>query len=207
VISSDPVPTSAGILVRASERPGLRLAAVWLRPLSSGETDIIERVFTAMSAESRRLRFLAPVPRLTTRALHRLADVDHNMHGCWVAFVHGAPAGLGRYARLPQDPAAADLALEVVDHMQGKGLGKLLLATVLAAGGDAGVRSLIWLADAANAPVRHLGLQHGARFATEYGLINGRASITPGYDPYTAEVAQLARTARLAATKPSPEAA
>jgi GNAT superfamily N-acetyltransferase len=206
-MSTVPLPASAGILVRAADRPGLRLAAVWLRPLTCGETDVIEQVFAAMSAESRRLRFLAPVPRLTARALRRLADVDHNVHGCWVAFVDGAPAGLGRYVRLPQDPAAADLALDVADGVQGKGLGKLLLATVLAAAGDAGVRSLVWLADAANEPVRRLGLQHGARLAIEGTLVEGRASITPLYDTHTAEVAQLARKARLAAATQSPEAA
>src|SRR5512146_1942380 len=80
VMTTAPVPAGVGILVRACDRPGFRLPAVWLRPLSCGETDVIEQVFTRMSAESRRLRFLAPVPRLTARALHRLADVDHHRH-------------------------------------------------------------------------------------------------------------------------------
>jgi GNAT superfamily N-acetyltransferase len=206
-MNTAPVPAGVGILVRACDRPGFRLAAVWLRPLSCGETDVIEQVFTRMSAESRRLRFLAPVPRLTARALHRLADVDHDRHGCWVAFVDGAPVGLGRYVRLPDDPDAADVALEVVDDLQGKGLGTLLLATVVAAASDAGVRSLVWLADAANRPVRRLGLQHGAEIAIESGLVEGRAAVTPVCDAHAAEVRRRARTARLAGATQPPEAA
>lgn len=201
------VPTRAGILVRACDRPDLRLAAVWLRPLSPGDTDVIEQVFLGMSAESRRRRFLAPVPRLTARAVSRLADVDHDVHGCWVASVRGAPVGLGRYVRLPEDPAAADVALDVVDELQGNGLGKLLLATVVAAAGDAGVRSLVWLAYAANAPVRRLGLQHDARFSVEGGLVEGRAGITAVYDAHASAVSRLARAARLAAATQPPEAA
>jgi GNAT superfamily N-acetyltransferase len=206
-MSTAPASASTGVLVRASDRPGLRVPAVWLQPLSGGQTEVIERVFAAMSAESRRLRFLAPVPRLTAGALRRLADVDHDAHGCWVAFVQGEPVGLGRYVRMPEDPAVADLALDVIDAAQGKGVGKLLLATVVAAARDAGVRSLAWLADATNVPVRRLGLRHGAHLAAEYGLVEGRARITPGYDAHAAEVARLARAARLAATTHPSEAA
>lgn len=188
----------AGIPVRADDGLWRGLPAVWVRPLRPGDTDTIERVFTAMSAESRRMRFLAPVPRLTARSLRRLADVDHDTNGCWVAAVRGAPVGLGRYSRLPDEADVAEVALEVADEMQGRGVGKLLLATVAAAAADVGVRSLVWLMDPANVRVRHLGLQLGAALRLESGVVEGRVRIPFAEGPYAADVARLARASRVA---------
>ena len=109
-------------------------------------------------------RSLAPVSRLGEWAVRRLADVDHNGHGCWVAAVGGEPVGLGRYVRLPDDPGVAEVALDVVDEMQGRGLGKLLLAAVIAAAADAGIRSLCWTMYPADTRVRRLAAPFGARF-------------------------------------------
>ncbi len=127
--------------------------AVYRRPLQPGDTDTVERVFAAMSAESRRLRFLAPVARLTARAARRLADVDHDREGCWVAIAADTPVGLGRYSRLRAEPDVAEVALEVVDAMQGRGIGKLLIAAIAAAAADVGVRSLTWTTDPANTAI------------------------------------------------------
>jgi RimJ/RimL family protein N-acetyltransferase len=187
------------MLVRAADRPGLAIPAVWLRPLSPGETDTVERVFDGMSAESRRMRFLAPMPRVSARALRRLADVDHDLHGCWVAAVRGTPVGLGRYIRLPVEPDAADLALDVVDEMQGQGLGTLLLTTIMVAAADAGVHSLVWTMDPTNVRVRRLGMKMGAHLLTESGVVQGRAAIPVVGGLDVDEVVRRARLARRAA--------
>ena len=192
------VPTVAGTLVRAADGPGRALPAVMLRPLAPCETGTIERIFAGMSAESRRMRFLAPVSRLGEWAVRRLADVDHNGHGCWVAAVGGEPVGLGRYVRLPDVPGVAEVALDVVDEMQGRGLGKLLLAAVIAAAADAGIRSLCWTMYPANTRVRRLAAPFGARFSIESGVAEARAAVPVISGPVVDEVVRLARAARVA---------
>ncbi len=177
------------------------LRAVTLQPLSPGDTGTIERVFTGMSAESRQMRFLAPVRRLGERALHRLADVDHDVHGCWVAIVGSEPVGLGRYVQLPDEPGVAEVALDVVDEMQGRGLGKLLLTAVVAAAADAGIRSLCWTMYPANTRVRRLAAPLGARFSIESGVAEARAGLPVISGPVADEVVRLARAARLARRK------
>jgi RimJ/RimL family protein N-acetyltransferase len=174
------------------------LPTVTLRPLSPGETGTIERVFAGMSAESRQMRFLAPVRRLGERALHRLADVDHDEHECWVAIVGDEPVGLGRYVQVPGEPGVAEVALDVVDKMQGRGLGKLLLTAVMAAAADAGVDSLVWVTDPANVPVRRLAAPWAAHFSVASGVAEARAGLPVVSGPVADEVVQQARAARLA---------
>ena len=193
------MPAVAGMTVRAADRPRLRLAALLLRPLAPGDTGTVEQVFGGMSAESRRLRFLAPLPRLGRRFLDRLADVDHDRHGCWVAAVDGMPVGLGRYVLLPAEPGVAEVALEVVDAMQGYGLGSLLLDVVSVAAADAGAHRLLWVTDAANVRVRRLARPLGARFVSDGSALEARTGLPVVRDLDSDRIVRSARAARSAA--------
>lgn len=197
------MPAVAGMTVRAADRPRLRLPAVQLWPLTPGDTGTVEEVFAGMSAESRRLRFLAPLPRLGRRFLERLADVDHDRHGCWVAAVDGAPVGLGRYVLLPAEPGVAELALEVVDAAQGHGLGSLLLDVVSVAAADAGARRLLWVTDPANVRVRRLARPLGARFVSDGSALEARTGLPAVRELDTDRVVRSARAARSAAALPA----
>ena len=193
------VPAIAGTVVRAADRPGLAVSSVLLRPLAAGDTGTVERVFAGLSARSRQLRFLAPVAGLSQRFLRHLADVDHDRHGCWVAVVDGRPVGLGRYVLLPGEPGTAEIAVEVVDAVQDRGLGTLLLDVVSVAAADAGATRLLWVLDPANSRVRHRARQRGARFTVEDGVLTARTDLSavPGLD--AAAVVRLARAARAVA--------
>lgn len=84
----------------------------------------MERVFAGMSERSRRARYLSGMPALTPGVLATLSDVDHDRHGSWLASVGSDPVGIGRYIRTVDDPAVAEIALEVVDRYQSHGLGR-----------------------------------------------------------------------------------
>ena len=202
-MSPVPVPASAGMTVRAADRPRLRTPVVLLRPLEPGDTGTVAQVFAGMSAESRRLRFLAPLPRLGRQFLERLADVDHGRHGCWVAVVCGTPVGLGRYVLLPAEPAVAEVALEVVDAMQGYGLGSLLLDVVSVAAADAGARRLLWVTDPANVRVRRLAQPLGARFVSDGSGLEARTGLPVVRDLDSDRIVRSARAARSAALLPA----
>jgi GNAT superfamily N-acetyltransferase len=184
------------LFLEVVDRPGLLVPGVAVRPLRHGETGPVLEVFAGMSARSREMRFLTRLPELSGAMQRRLTDVDHDRHGCWVATAGGAPVALGRYVRLPDRPGVAEIALEVVDRYQARGLGHLLVDVVSAAAADAGISSLYWMMDAANDPVRHLAVPLGGRFALEDGVLEGTTPL-PVVDPIdAARVARVARAAR-----------
>jgi GNAT superfamily N-acetyltransferase len=185
-----------GPVVEVVDRPGLLLPRVTLRPMDHGETEPLQRVFAGLSAESRRLRYLGGVPELSPGMLRTLTDVDHDRHGAWAAFAGPDAVAVGRYVRLPKEPAVAEVALEVVDRCQGHGLGRLLMEVVAAAAADAGATELMWLMDTDNVRMRHLVVPLPGRFRFERGTLEGRTGLPAVRDADSAQVVRLARIAR-----------
>ena len=68
-------------------------------------------------------RFLSPKPRFTAGELRYLTEVDGHDHVALVAIDDdGHLVGVGRFVRL-EDPAEAEVAVVIADHLQGQGLG------------------------------------------------------------------------------------
>ena len=103
--------------------------AIVLRPLHHGERSAVLEVFAGLSERSRRLRFLGSKPRLLERDVDWLVDVGCCGREAVVAIDQesGATVGLARFVR-DGDAPEAEIAFEVVDDWQGRGLGKRLLA-------------------------------------------------------------------------------
>lgn len=108
-----------------------------LRALVSGDRQLLEQMYAALSPASRYGRFLSTPPRLTEPILDYLINtVDQVDH---VALVLLAPAGgpdehavgVGRIARYPDDPTTADVSLAVADAWQGRGAGSVLAKALL----------------------------------------------------------------------------
>jgi len=70
----------------------------------------------------------------------------------------GRPEGLGvaRFVRLEGRPAVADVAITVLDHVQRKGLGRLLLTRLMAAARERGIQRFESDVLATNAAMRRL---------------------------------------------------
>jgi len=187
--------------LQVENRPGLSLPRVVVRPLVPGETEPLQAVFDGLSAHSRRMRFLAPVPRLLTQVLHSLADIDHDRHGCWVAEVDDQPLGIGRYIRDRTDPALAEVAFEVVDRAQGLGLGRLLVDVVGTTACDVGVSTLLWTMDPHNLRIRQLAMPLGGQFEMDEDVLEGHTPlpVLPTVD--ACRVIRCARIARRAAAR------
>lgn len=140
-----------------------------LRPLRSGERRPVLEVFEGLSERSRRLRFLGSKPRLLERDLAHLADV-----GCCgreaVAATDretGRTVGIARFVRDPDAPEA-EIAFEVVDDWQGRGLGRALLQALSALAREEGILRFRALIAFGNAPafalVRGLGDELARRY-------------------------------------------
>lgn len=177
----------ANVSLRPARRPchvRARLAdggSVVLRPLRGGETEVLEDVFAGLSPESRQQRYLVSMPRLPGSARRVLADVDPRDHVAWVALVDGRPAGICRYVRTAHD--TAEVAFEVVDAEQGRGLGAILVDAVTTV---AHVHGVEWL-EATVAPgnrgsVSLLG-RLGIRLVPTDGLLEGRGRLRPLHPP------------------------
>ncbi|MDF2978311.1 MAG: hypothetical protein K0S40_3039 [Actinomycetospora sp.] len=133
---------------RPVSRPRGRSPGVTLRELRPGETDVLDAVFAGLSDHSRYLRFHAATPRMTGAVRRQLAAVDGRRHLAVAAFgPDGEPIGIARLisrggtqrsgAAAPEAVGSlrdAELAIEVVDAWQGRGIGRRLLSAVAARG-------------------------------------------------------------------------
>jgi GNAT superfamily N-acetyltransferase len=97
-----------------------------------------------MGARSLYQRFHSPKPRLTARDRAYLTNVDGRDHIAFVALTAaGEPVGVARAVRLRDDPAAAELGVEVVDSHQDNGLGTELTARLARRAAAAGIERFV----------------------------------------------------------------
>jgi GNAT superfamily N-acetyltransferase len=146
---------------------------VHLRPLHRDERELVAKFFAGLSAESRRRRFLSPMPRLPEAMLGRLVDVDGHRHVAMVATVDGECAGIARYVMLADEPGTAEVAVTVTDRYQGRGIGRLVEALRPAAV-RAGLTTLVYLVEPTNRPALGLLQSLGVELAFRDGLVQGR---------------------------------
>ncbi len=98
--------------------------------------------FARLSAESRRLRFLADKQRLSPQEIAYFTEIDHHDHEAIGAMDlrDGRGVGIARYIRDRDDPDVAEIAVTVVDDWQGRGLGTELLTRLMDRAREEGVR-------------------------------------------------------------------
>jgi hypothetical protein len=98
-----------------------------LRPITPADADALQRFHLSQSPESTYLRFFAPYPRLSDADLHRFTNVDHVDRVALVATVGDEILAVGRYDRIGgRREGTAEVAFNVSDHHQGRGLGSVL---------------------------------------------------------------------------------
>jgi len=127
---------------------------ITIRPLRNGDTRTVAAVFERLGASSREQRFCGAKPRLSEAELAALARVDGDRH-VLVAYADGDPEPVG-IARLVRDGAAAEIAFEVVDEQQGRGIGSVLADELAAVARAAGIRELRATVCGDNPPVGSL---------------------------------------------------
>jgi ribosomal protein S18 acetylase RimI-like enzyme len=114
-----------------------------VRPLRRGDTATVQAVFDRLGAESRRTRFNGPKQRLGEKELRWLASVGPNHHAL-VAYVDGDPEPVA-IARLVRSGVSAEVAFEVADAYQGRGIGSALTQEIVSDACAAGIVEVIAL--------------------------------------------------------------
>jgi RimJ/RimL family protein N-acetyltransferase len=130
------------VATRFPERVTLRDGSeVVVRPIEPGDKEKLVEGFERLSPESRYRRFLTPMNRLTPRMLRHLTEVDHHDHEALVAeSADGAePIGVARFIRIADEPEAAEVAVAVVNHWQGRGAARALMRRLAARAVEEGV--------------------------------------------------------------------
>jgi GNAT superfamily N-acetyltransferase len=139
-----------------------------IRPIKPSDSEALQHAFEhELSSASRYLRFHAAISRLPDRMVHYLTHVDGIDHVALVAFECGeslpaAGVGVARFVRVAGWPDTAELAVTVVDHAQGHGIGRLLVEALGAAAQERGIRTFNLVVLGSNRRVRDWLLRLGA---------------------------------------------
>jgi GNAT superfamily N-acetyltransferase len=120
-----------------------RPPALTMRELVPGDEPLIAALFDGLSEQSRYQRFHAAKPTLSARELSHLAATDGRDHIAFVALdPHGKPLGIARGVRLVDCPTTVEIAAEVLDDVQRRGIGSALIARVARRAAGVGVEHL-----------------------------------------------------------------
>src|SRR5512144_425230 len=118
-----------------------------LRPISPDDEERLVEFYAQVSAESKYLRFFAPMPTLSDRDVKRFTHVDHNDRVAFVLTVADKIIAVGRFDRIPgpdeQPGDEAEVAFLVQDAHQGRGIAQLLLEHLAQAGRERGVKKFV----------------------------------------------------------------
>lgn len=118
---------------------------VLLRLVIPADRLLLQRGMDGFSPESRYHRFLGTKQELTTEELDYLTDidgVDHFALGAVTTDAAGEAQGVGvaRFVRFGDETDSAEPTVAVVDAYQGRGLGSILFARLMAAARERGIR-------------------------------------------------------------------
>jgi acetate---CoA ligase (ADP-forming) len=120
------VPTAAALAARAVDVALRDGAPIQVRPVAADDLPALRRFLESLSADSRRLRFFTPAADLAAAA-RWAAEVDrHERDGLLATTGAGEIVGHAAWARM--GPDRAEVAFEVAETMQGRGLATILLA-------------------------------------------------------------------------------
>ncbi|WP_349828729.1 GNAT family N-acetyltransferase [Brevibacterium litoralis] len=112
-------------------------ATAHLRPIRPDDADALQAMHSRQSPESVYLRFFAPLPTIPQRDLDRFVTVDHVDRVAFVMTIGEEIIGIARYDRIGE--RSAEVAFNIADAHQGRGLGSIFLEHLAAAARERGI--------------------------------------------------------------------
>ena len=148
---------------------------VTLRPIRPEDGPGLREAFAHLSSTSRQRRFFSGVTELTDDMVHYLTHVDGYDHFAIVATMESLDlkeergVGVARFIRLKDKPHVAETAVTIVDDMQQKGLGRVLLLELSRRAIRRGVEKFRAEVLATNRPMKRLLEEVGAELVEDNG--------------------------------------
>ena len=112
-----------------------------IRPITPADADRVRRFHAGQSDESIYMRFFAPLRQLSDRDVTRFTNVDYVDRVALVATVRDEIVGIGRYDRL--DERSAEVAFNISDSFQGRGVGSVLLEHLAVIAQELGISEFV----------------------------------------------------------------
>lgn len=140
-----------------------------IRPIRPADAAALQRMHERLSEQSIYFRFFAALPRLSEKDVYRFTHVDHHDRVAFVLVTGDEIHAVGRYDVVA--PGEAEVAFNVVDSDQGRGLGSILLDHLAAAGRERGVNRFV--ADVLPANARMIRVFSDAGYEVEQRLEDG----------------------------------
>jgi GNAT superfamily N-acetyltransferase len=140
-----------------------------------------------LSPESQYLRFFTTKVKFTEAELRYLTEIDGYDHFAIVAAIlepdgtEGEGVAIGRFVRLHDEPTVAEPAIVVVDAMQHRGIGRLLMERLIEAAVERGIRHFRSEFLAINRPMKELlaHLSPAAQFITNGPVVTAEFALAP----------------------------
>lgn len=106
-----------------------------IRRAMPGDDRHLDAILDQLSKRSLQHRFCCGLQHVPKNQRWRFTHPDTPDHAAWIAFDLSGdspqPVGAGRYVQSPDNPARAEFAETIIDSHQGRGLGAILMATVI----------------------------------------------------------------------------
>lgn len=155
-----------------------------LRPIRAADRDALQRFHMAQSELSTYLRFFAVMERLSARDLTRFTEMDHQNRVALVAVSATADGaeeiiGVARFDAIAQ--GEAEVAFNISDSYQGRGLGSALLEHIAAAARDVGIQR--FSAEVLPENDKMLSVFREAGYETSQHVEDGIVSVSIDLDP------------------------
>lgn len=139
---------------------------VLIRPMHADDAPAERAFIRALSAESRRMRFLGQIGTPSDATIERLTHVDVATEAAFVAKPVGGEdgpiVGVARFG-MDRSNVRCECAVVVDDHWQHRGLGTRLMQHLIDVARQRGARAMYSIDAAANQPMaelaRHLGFK------------------------------------------------
>lgn len=115
-------------------------ATARLRPVSPDDADALQKMHEGQSQDSIYFRYFTYKSQLSAKELERFTVVDYVDRVAFVILLGDELMGIGRYDRLG-DSTEAEVAFNIADAHQGRGLGSIFMEHLAAAAKENGIRT------------------------------------------------------------------
>ncbi len=112
-----------------------------LRPILPTDADLLRRFYSRLSDETIYNRFFSLYRNISDRDVERFTVVDHHDRVALIATIGGEMIGVVRYERT--GPDEAEVAFNIEDAHQGRGLGSVFLEHIAAAARERGISRFV----------------------------------------------------------------
>jgi acyl-CoA synthetase (NDP forming)/RimJ/RimL family protein N-acetyltransferase len=150
-----------------------------LRPILPTDADRLRRFYDRLSDETIYNRFFSLYRNISDRDVERFTTVDHHDRAALIATVGDEMIGVARYERLDADEA--EVAFNIEDAHQGRGLGSVFLEHMAAAARERGISRFV--ADVLPANRKMLRVFADAGYVVAQGFDDGVVRLSFDLEP------------------------